>query len=134
MEFSGDKIVVSNDDETDLADFAAASDENVCDAISCDFEKGDLCQWEASNDEISPDSPHYRRKHRKAHYVRRTWHNWQGRYRNRVTGIARARELAFHLNQSNHFYRSFLLRKPTFCRSLCPALPKSYINRKIIIW
>uniref|UniRef100_A0AC34Q2I8 Uncharacterized protein n=1 Tax=Panagrolaimus sp. JU765 TaxID=591449 RepID=A0AC34Q2I8_9BILA len=91
----GDKIVVSNDDETDLADFAAASDENVCDAISCDFEKGDLCQWEASNDEISPDSPHYRRKHRKAHYVRRTWHNWQGRYRNRVTGIARAQVFSF---------------------------------------
>ena len=80
-------------DEDDLAAFASESrEEAICDAISCNFENGDLCQWEASTDEISPGSPLYRRRLRQAQYVQRTWHNWQGRYRNRVTGIARARK------------------------------------------
>ncbi|KAE9556511.1 hypothetical protein FO519_000205 [Halicephalobus sp. NKZ332] len=83
-------------DEEDLADFASEShEEAICDAISCNFEKGDLCQWEASADEISPGSPLYRRRHRQARFVQRTWHNWQGRYRNRVTGIARAQVFSF---------------------------------------
>uniref|UniRef100_A0A914ZCL2 Uncharacterized protein n=1 Tax=Panagrolaimus superbus TaxID=310955 RepID=A0A914ZCL2_9BILA len=92
-EISTTQIVESDDEELDL--FAESDEEAICDAISCDFEKGDLCEWEASQDELSPSSPHYHRRHRKAHFIRRTWHNWQGRYRNRVTGIARAQIFSF---------------------------------------
>uniref|UniRef100_A0A7E4ZVJ2 Mucin-5AC n=1 Tax=Panagrellus redivivus TaxID=6233 RepID=A0A7E4ZVJ2_PANRE len=85
-------ITVDSEDQLDL--FAESDEEAICDAIACTFEKGDLCQWEASAEEVSLGSPHYR-VHRGAHYVRRTWHNWRGLYRNRVTGIARAQVFSF---------------------------------------
>uniref|UniRef100_A0A915EQG1 Uncharacterized protein n=1 Tax=Ditylenchus dipsaci TaxID=166011 RepID=A0A915EQG1_9BILA len=87
-------------DPKGLEEFAEANDEEtICDAIACDFEQGDLCQWEASKDELQKGDRHYTFLHRRLRrsqmrdndpQVIRTWHNWEGRYRNRLTGIARA--------------------------------------------
>ncbi|CAD5220608.1 unnamed protein product [Bursaphelenchus okinawaensis] len=65
-----------------------------CQSIACDFENQDLCNWETTEDKVSPGSYNYRyllhkRAHRQADYVQRGWQNWRGRYRNSVTGIAR---------------------------------------------
>uniref|UniRef100_A0A1I7ZAZ9 Mucin-5AC n=1 Tax=Steinernema glaseri TaxID=37863 RepID=A0A1I7ZAZ9_9BILA len=76
----------------------ALDESEMCDAIACDFENGSLCSWESSRDELSPSSPHYLRKSRSTHFIRRSWYNWIGRYRNRVTGIARAQVFS-HSNQ-----------------------------------
>ncbi|KAI1714500.1 hypothetical protein DdX_08596 [Ditylenchus destructor] len=98
-----------NEDVDPLQEFAEANDEeNACDAIACDFEKGDLCQWEASKDELGLTDRHYfytYMRHRSKRQsvdqpslVQRTWHNWEGRYRNRLTGIARAQVFS-HTNR-----------------------------------
>ncbi|KAI1733322.1 hypothetical protein Ddc_02249 [Ditylenchus destructor] len=98
-----------NEDVDPLQEFAEANDEeNACDAIACDFEKGDLCQWEASKDELGLTDRHYfytYMRHRSKResvdpptLVQRTWHNWEGRYRNRLTGIARAQVFS-HTNR-----------------------------------
>ncbi|KAK0398533.1 hypothetical protein QR680_002637 [Steinernema hermaphroditum] len=81
-----------------LEAFAQFDENEMCDAIACDFENGSLCSWVSSRDELSPTSPHYLRKTRSTHFIRRSWYNWIGRYRNRVTGIARAQVFS-HSNQ-----------------------------------
>jgi hypothetical protein len=99
-----------------LEEFAQTDDEAICEAIACDFEEGDLCRWEASKDELYPLAglrnflSHKLRRVAKSKRVRRqqplntempifrTWHNWQGRYQNRLTGIARA-EIFSHSNR-----------------------------------
>uniref|UniRef100_A0A915E8R3 Uncharacterized protein n=1 Tax=Ditylenchus dipsaci TaxID=166011 RepID=A0A915E8R3_9BILA len=91
-------------DPKGLEEFAEANDEEtICDAIACDFE-----QWEASKDELQKGDRHYTFLHRRLRrsqlrdndpQVIRTWHNWEGRYRNRLTGIARAREVFLQSNK-----------------------------------
>ncbi|TMS38125.1 hypothetical protein L596_004920 [Steinernema carpocapsae] len=85
-------------EEKNLEAFAQFDESEVCNSVACDFEDGTLCNWVSSRDELSPSSPHYLRKSRSTHFIRRSWYNWVGRYRNRVTGIARAQVFS-HSNQ-----------------------------------
>uniref|UniRef100_A0A914C4X5 Uncharacterized protein n=1 Tax=Acrobeloides nanus TaxID=290746 RepID=A0A914C4X5_9BILA len=111
---SGVKIT-DNDAEVepnDLEEFAQTDEEAICDAVTCNFEKENLCEWEASRDLLSPASRHYlklkrmmHRNKRRTHYIQRTWHNWRGRYRNRVTGIARARVFS---TANQHFAAAYV--------------------------
>ncbi|VDK53153.1 unnamed protein product [Anisakis simplex] len=66
----------------------------ACEMVQCDFEEGSLCSYKSTKDDVSPSSKHYKqraRQRRGAHMTRRSWHNWRGRYRNHLTGIAHAR-------------------------------------------
>uniref|UniRef100_A0A915B7N2 Uncharacterized protein n=1 Tax=Parascaris univalens TaxID=6257 RepID=A0A915B7N2_PARUN len=64
----------------------------ACELVECDFEEGSLCSYESTKDELSPSSRQYlQRTRRFTHKIRRSWHNWRGRYRNRLTGIAHSK-------------------------------------------
>ncbi|KHN77949.1 hypothetical protein Tcan_07639 [Toxocara canis] len=64
----------------------------ACELVQCDFEAGSLCSYESTKDELSPSSRLYKKRVRRTpHLIRRSWHNWQGRYRNRLTGIAHSK-------------------------------------------
>ncbi|VDM44895.1 unnamed protein product [Toxocara canis] len=64
----------------------------ACELVQCDFEAGSLCSYESTKDELSPSSRLYKKRMRRTpHLIRRSWHNWQGRYRNRLTGIAHSK-------------------------------------------
>jgi len=70
----------------------------ACDLVTCSFEDGTLCRYVSSKEEVPFGSRQYLRVRREKHnesssssnIVHRAWHNWIGRFRNRLTGIARA--------------------------------------------
>ncbi|KAI6200767.1 hypothetical protein M3Y96_00769300 [Aphelenchoides besseyi] len=80
----------------------------VCDPVSCNFEKGNFCRWKTSIDELNPTNRrnlHGNRKRRATEYVLRSFHIWSGRHQNDNFGIARSN--FFSLNNTK-FASSYL--------------------------